>query len=197
MHRCRTWGNEVPSRAYDGNFKTWYSSDGGADPWISFQLWAPYDDVGVVQLWARDDSDFTQVKDLTVAVSTGPGALVGTICEAGVTAKDPGQSFNISCPPTPGAQWVTVYRAGGTSAISVAEIKVFRGGCMHARVGAASVPAADHQPSELASLHSTHAVHGGYLARTPSPPAQAVHSFRMQPGLQCSASLTCYPSWPI
>jgi hypothetical protein len=151
----RIFGSEVPSLAYDGNLNNWFSSDSSANPWISFKLDSVYADVNAVQLWARSDSSWTQVDNLTVAVSATPGPFAGTICATGITATTSVKSFNISCPPTPSVNWVTVYRASASSAtVSVGEIRVARGGCM----ALCNVPGwhsvtVDHDPQSRCDHH--------------------------------------------
>ena len=150
----RTYSGEVASRAYDGDFSNWYSSDSNANPWISFKLDSVYADVNAVQLWARSDTLWTQVDNLTVAVSATLGPFAGTICATGITATASVKSFNISCPPTSSVNWVTVYRASASSvSVSVGEIRVARGGCMALCnvSGCHSVTVDHHRSSEPAS----------------------------------------------
>lgn len=161
VHRRRVGGS---NRAYDGNVTTGFFGTLIANPWISFRLNATYDDVGIVQLWPFIDS---KMRNVTVAVSATKGPFVGTICEEGVTVTDSVKSFNISCPPTPGAQWVTLYRRSQSESISVGEIQVSRGGwCMRMGLPAEQPPSANH-------LHPTHPAHGaraGILHGPPPPP---------------------------
>ena len=173
----RIYGGEVPSRAYDGDFTNWFSSDSTANPWISFRLNSIYADVAVVQLWARSDTYWNQVDNVTVAVSAAPGPFAGTICATNITATASVRSFNISCPPTPSVQWVTVYRANASSVVvSVGEIKVARGGCMALcnAPGCHSV-SVDHRRSSPTCIPAMQCMLGAWHGPTTLTPHAAVH----------------------
>lgn len=128
---CSVFGGSPAANAYDGSIATFFSSNTETNPYISFQLdgFSSYSDISGLQIWARQDSFVTaqsQFQGYSVAVSGSPTPGSGTLCASGLSVNSSITSFNVSCPLITGITWVTVYKTGASSVLSLGEIKVVR-----------------------------------------------------------------------
>ena len=134
---------QAPSKAYDADPSTLFSTNTELNPYVVFQLDGAYSSIYGVTLWARADGWATlQFKNYSVFMSASATPGSGTACARGLTVvSNSNLRIDVPCPAVSGVQYVTVSKTG-SGVVSLAEVQVLMGELLAAQApGLACVPA--------------------------------------------------------